>query len=160
MLVGQNAAYQRQRDSGRAAKASELAATAAIQQAYSNNFSIAVGLAEASVNYKWQGITTQLSALQVQLGIAKDVMDRADAKQLNIVNILLTDQLAKINDAKAKETQVNNILLTAIPQGAPLDLINAAKLSGDPVKAAALLAAFLKPAGEAPATIKTDAGTF
>jgi peptidoglycan hydrolase-like protein with peptidoglycan-binding domain len=160
LLVGQSASYQRQRDAGRASKASELAANAALQQAYSNNLEIAVSLAEASVNYKWQGITNQLAALQVQLGIAKDVMDRADAKQLNIINVLLTDQQNQIATLKDKESQINQILITAASKGASLDLIGKARASGDPATAASILSNFLVTAAEAPATVKTDTGTW
>ncbi|MCK9320359.1 hypothetical protein, partial [Methanoculleus sp.] len=123
LLIGQSAAYQRQRDSGRAAKASELASYAALHQAYSNNLSIATSLAEASVEYKWNGITTKLSALQAQLSIAKDVMDSADQKQLNIVNLLLQDQQNQINEKKDTENQINRLILTAANNGAPTSLL-------------------------------------
>ena len=148
VLVGQAAQYQRQRDAGRAGKASELAANAALQQAYIQNLTIATGLAEASVTYKWQGITNTLTALQIQLDIAKDVMDRADAKQLGIISVLVQDQLDQVNAQKTKESEINNFLITAAINGAPLSLINSAKTSGDPVSAASILSRYLQEAVE------------
>ena len=143
LLIGQSAAYQRQRDSGRAAKAAELASTAALQQAYSQNYEIAIGLAEASVNYKWSTISTKLSALQVQLGIAKEVMDKEDNKQLNIVNLLLQDQQNQINEKKDTENEINKLLITAAANGAPLTLITSAKKSGSAGNAIVILQEYL-----------------
>jgi hypothetical protein len=146
LLTGQSSAYQRQRDSGRAALASELSSYAALQQAYSNNLEIATNLAEASVEYKWNGITTKLSALQVQLGIAKEVMDTADAKQLNIVNLLLQDQQNQIAEKKDTENQINSILISAAANGAPLSLIQSAKNAGSAAGATVVLQQYLKTA--------------
>lgn len=148
VLVGQAASYQRQRDAGRAGKASELAANAALQQAYIQNLTIATSLAEASVTYKWQGITNTLTALQIQLDLAKDIMDKADAKQLGIISILVQDQLDQVNTQKRKESEINNFLITAAINGAPLSLINSAKTSGDPVAAASILSRYLREAVE------------
>ncbi len=162
LLVGQASQYQRQRDAGRAGLASELAANAALQQAYVQNLTIATGLAEASVNYKWQGISNTISALQVQLDLAQDIMEREDAKQLNIINILLQDQMNQINDQKTRETAMNSILITAAANGADLSLIRAAQATGDAIQATSILQEYLREPVEveAPKTVKTDAGTF
>lgn len=143
LLVGQSAAYQRQRNMMRASKASELASYASLQQAYSQNMEIAIDLATTSVDYKWQAITNQLKGMQSQLAIAKDVMDKADAKQLRIVEVLLADQLNQISSLKASETEIGKMTITAALNGAPLDLLNKARLSGDTTQAASILQAFL-----------------
>lgn len=155
LLVGQAAQYQRQREAGRASKAADLASNAALQQAYIQNLTIATGLADASINFKWQGITNTLTALQTQLTLAKDVMDRADAKQLNIISILIQDQMDQVNKQKTKESEMNGILITAAINGAPLSLINSAKASNDSIAAASMLSNYLKAAAKAPEAAKT-----
>ena len=98
--------------------------------------------------------------MQVQLGIAKDVMDRKDAKQLAIVEILLQDQLIQIDNLKVDELNINKHLVKAAINGAPLSLIEEARASGDPATAASILSEFLAEPVEAPEVIKVGDQTF
>jgi hypothetical protein len=144
LLVGQSAAYQRQRDIGRAGLASELAANAALQTAYTQNMDLAINLAKSSVDYKWQAMSSELQGLQVQLGIAKDYMDRDDAKQMKIFEVLYADHLNQIKYKREDEAKVMELATLAAGMGAPLSAVKSAIASGDPDKALAILSEYLR----------------
>ena len=159
LLYGQASAYQTQRDAVRSGLASQLAADASLQQAYSNNLTTAENLAQTSVTLKWQGISNQLDLLTKQLTIYQSVASSQDAKNTNIVNVLLAQQQAQVTALQKTASDIASLTVQAASGGAPLSVINQMRAAPDATTAALYGAKYLKGPTESTATPSTASTT-
>lgn len=144
LLVGQQAALQRQRDITRLSKAAELSATLALSQAYQGNAEIGMQLAQKSVDLKYQPVLNQIEVLKAQLGYAADKLNREDTARSKIISALLDIKVNEINDQKAQQNKIQTMAIEAAYNGAPLSVVNQMKAATDPVEAARIGAAYIK----------------
>ena len=159
LLYGQASAYQTQRDATRTGLASQLAANASLQQAYSNNLQTAEQLAQTSVTLKWQGVSNQLDLLQKQLSIYQSEASTEDTKNTNIVNVLLQQQQNLVTAQQKTDSDIASLTVQAASAGAPLAIINQMRAATDATTAAFIGAQYLKGAAETTAQLNQESGT-
>lgn len=138
LIVGQQAALQRQRDITRMAKAAELSATSALSQAYKGNADLGLELAQKSIDLKYRPLEARINQLKTQLGFAMDNMSKADQQRANVINAIMTERQNTLNAQKEKESEVMSIAVKAAASGAPLSVVNAIKAASDPAEAASI----------------------
>lgn len=143
LIVGQQAQLNKQRDLTRLSKASELASTLAMGQAYQGNVQLGTQLAQQAIDLKYQPILNQIETVKAQIGFASEKMSREETKKLKIIDTLLTVKMNEIQETKQNQLNIDSIAMEAAANGAPLHLIQSIKTSGNAVDATRLAGKYL-----------------
>jgi hypothetical protein len=99
---------------------------------------------ERAVALKYGPIEEQIATKQAQLQLIQPLLNKQEKLQANALQLQYDAQKQALADAKTKETDFQNLLITAAANGAPAALITKAQLTKDPVTAATILSAYLK----------------
>lgn len=143
VVAGQQARIREQRLLEKMAKTAALSAELALGQAYAGNADLGIQLAEQAIDLKYAPIFNSIEVLKTQIGIATEKMDKADTTRANIINSLIDIKFDDLEELKATEKEVEKILIKAALGSAPSTIIKAARLTGDPVRAASMLATYI-----------------
>lgn len=144
LIQGQTSAYQKQRDLTKMGMAADLSASVALAQAYQGNIELATQLAQQSVDMKYAPVLNKIKILQTQIAIAKDDMDAADSKRMNIISELLKMEEEKTNTQIHNESQILSTAAEAAANGAPLSVTNQMRQAPDIVSATTIGANYIK----------------
>lgn len=146
ILVGQQGAAERSYNSQKALKAAEIAMIAAKQQAVAGNLNVALQIAQNAVDAKYGPIEDQIKVKQAQLTALKEAADRGDIilskaeeKQTKDLDRKYAEDQKKLEDEKAQQKAISEMIVNALPQGAPQDLVDKASQAKTSVEAAKIL---------------------
>lgn len=144
LIQGQQAAYQKQRNLTKLAMSADLAATAAVAQAYQGNIELGTQIAKDSISLKYAPVENAIKTVMTQIGIAKEAMNTADTKKANIISELLKIEESRISTEKTNQTNILTQAVNAAANGAPLSVVNKMKAASDPAAAAVIGNQYLK----------------
>lgn len=143
LIRGQQAQLQKQRDLTRMGKAAELAATTSLAQAYQGNITLSQQLAQQAIDLKYKPIQNELDTLKTQLGFATDAMNTSDTKRANIITQLINLKQADIDEQKATDSKIQDLIISAAGNGAPLNVVTAMRGAKTPEEAAQIAGQYL-----------------
>lgn len=104
-------------------------------QAAQGNMALAKDTADQAINAKYAKTESRLANLKEFLTLNKDNLNREQEKQLALTNAKIKD----LETVKANEKSIQEIIQTAIPAGAPTELVEQASKAKSPLEAAKLL---------------------
>lgn len=162
-VAGDQARYQKQRDLTKASMAADLAATAALAQAYQGNAELGTQLAQQSIDLKYDPIKNQITVLQQQLSAAKDTQNTQDQSRNNVITALLNIKSKEVDNEVADKKAIQTLAVQAASNGAPLSIVNQMQTAGSQSAAASIGAKWIKgnlekAGGSGPGTTPVDKG--
>lgn len=117
-IYGRQALIQRQ-------KAVELAGLSAVAQAYQGNVDMARNIAQDAINAKYQDYTNYYNGLSDQIEYIKEDLTREDQQRVDSLNLVIQERQRLIEEEKAKELSISNIMMTAAENGADTSTLSA-----------------------------------
>lgn len=136
---GQQAQIDRQNASLRASKAAEIGMLAARAQAVSGNITTALSIAQNAVDAKYGPIEDELKIKQAQLAALKPSLDKEQTILSEALTRQYNDQQKALEEEKANQKSIAEMVMQASAQGAPADLTKAAANAKTPLEATKIL---------------------
>jgi hypothetical protein len=154
LIRGQQADASRQ-------QASDIGLLTARSQALQGNITLATQTVQKAVALQFAGIEEKIAAQEKQLALIQPLLSAEQAKIAKAQDAMLATQKEQVAQQKANSLEVQKLGIQAASGNAPQELINQAMATNDPVKAAEVLAAYLKGPTESTATASgTTQGTL
>lgn len=136
---GEIARVQRINNANKIAKASEIGMYTARLQAQQGNLQTAFSIADKAVATKYRPIEDELKILDTQLKMLQPILDQQEKTRAIAQQAIIRDRERALEEAKANERAINEIVIQASAQGAPIDLVNQASNSKTPLEASRIL---------------------
>lgn len=115
-------------------------------QAAMNNIAFAQEQAQAAVDAKYNPILESLNIKTQQLSILEGQLDKEEERYIKALNLYLEQRQADIEEAKQKETNINNIVLEVITANPAISndrIIDQIRGAGSAIEAAQIAAPLL-----------------
>jgi len=122
MIGGQESLIRRQ-------QAVEVGALTGMAQVLQGNISRAYQIVEKTMKMKYDPIRNQIDAEKAQLDMTYNDLSRADQKKADAQKTLLDERSRLLSKQEKTETEVNNIAIASLDNGADINTVNAIRNS-------------------------------
>lgn len=146
-----SAAYNAQLAGLKTAAAADIGVTQAKITAAQGNLTLALSQAQSAIDARYSTIEDNIKTKQAQLAAIAPQLSAQQKTQALAQQTLLQQQSQQVQDAKDKETQINNVALQAASAGATPDILAAIQNAPDIISAIAAAAPALGVAATAKA---------
>lgn len=123
----------------KAAKAADLALIAAKAQAVSGNINTALLLAQKATDAKFQPIEDELKVKRAQLDAIQPMLDKQEKIQFAALQRQYEDEQMQIAEAKASQKAIGEMVVNALAQGAPQEIVDQASKAKTSLEASKIL---------------------
>lgn len=138
-ITGQQQSVQRDAQIARALKASEIGILNASALATQGNIALAMETAQQAVDLKYAPYKEEIALYKSQLEALAPILSRDEKKQAREQEIKANLALKDLDKRQKNDEALQNMLITASSQNAPMDLLNRAKNAKTPSEAAMIL---------------------
>lgn len=138
-ITGQQQSVQRDAQIARALKASEIGILNASALATQGNIALAMETAQQAVDLKYAPYKEEIALYKSQLEALAPILSRDEKKQAREQELKANLALKDLDKRQANDKALQDILINASSQNAPVDLLNRAKNAKTPSEAAMIL---------------------
>ena len=138
-ITGQQQSVQRDAQIARALKASEIGILNASALATQGNIALAMETAQQAVDLKYAPYKEEIALYKSQLEALAPILSRDEKKQAREQELKANLALKDLETRQANDKALQDMLITASSQNAPMDLLNRAKNAKTPSEAAMIL---------------------
>jgi len=138
-ITGQQQSVQRDAQIARALKASEIGILNASALATQGNIALAMETAQQAVDLKYAPYKEEIALYKSQLEALAPILSRDEKKQAREQELKANLALKDLDKRQKNDEALQNMLVTASSQNAPMDLLNRAKNAKTPSEAAMIL---------------------
>lgn len=138
-ITGQQQSVQRDAQIARALKASEIGILNASALATQGNIALAMETAQQAVDLKYAPYKEEIALYKSQLEALAPILSRDEKKQAREQELKADLALKDLDKRQKNDEALQNMLVTASSQNAPMDLLNRAKNAKTPSEAAMIL---------------------
>jgi len=138
-ITGQQQSVQRDAQIARALKASEIGILNASALATQGNIALAMETAQQAVDLKYAPYKEEIALYKSQLEALAPILSRDEKKQAREQELKANLALKDLDKRQANDKALQDILINASSQNAPVDLLNRAKSAKTPSEAAMIL---------------------
>lgn len=138
-ITGQQQSVQRDAQIARALKASEIGILNASALATQGNIALAMETAQQAVDLKYAPYKEEIALYKSQLEALAPILSRDEKKQAREQELKANLALKDLETRQKNDEALQNMLVTASSQNAPMDLLNRAKNAKTPSEAAMIL---------------------
>lgn len=138
-ITGQQQSVQRDAQIARALKASEIGILNASALATQGNIALAMETAQQAVDLKYAPYKEEIALYKSQLEALAPILSRDEKKQAREQELKANLALKDLETRQANDKAIQDMIINASAQNAPLDMLNRAKNAKTPSEAAMIL---------------------